>query len=63
LRTVINLINSDKDRKLGNHRLEISSNNIRRYYYHSTAIIVQYNRTVEVDDGIPVALKEQSTVI
>ena len=53
MRTVEKLLNSNKDMKLGNHRLEIQSDGEEWYYYHATPI-VKVNRNfgrVVVDNG------------
>lgn len=40
-KTIQKLIASDKDKKIGNHRLEIKEDGQRWYYYHNTPIVKQ----------------------
>lgn len=50
MKTIEKLINSDRNRKIGNHRLEIQGNK-RLYYYHDTAIIVTTPIGIFIDNG------------
>lgn len=51
--TIKKLAESCKDKKLGNHRVEIQPNGEKWYYYYATAIAkVNFsNRTLTVDNG------------
>jgi len=49
--TILKLIHSDRNKKIGNHRLEISENGVRRYYYFNTAIVTHFGNIIEIDDG------------
>lgn len=53
MKTVEKLVASDKDMKLGNHRLEIQQDGTEWYYYHATPIIkVDWLKNrVTVNDG------------
>lgn len=53
MQTVKNLSQSDRNKKLGNHRVEIQDNGEKWFYYYATPIAkVNYsNRTITVDNG------------
>lgn len=52
MKAVENLIKSDRDKKIGNHRKEIAGNTTR-YIYHWTAIVTvdEAERTFTTDNG------------
>lgn len=53
MQTVKNLSQSDRNKKLGNHRVEIQDNGEKWFYYYATVIArVNFsNRTITVNDG------------
>lgn len=53
MKTVENLINSERNKTLGNHHAEIISDEIRHFYYYNTVICKANDKTMEfkVDNG------------